>query len=169
MTRRRSARPHFLSSKIAALRLDLRVKGSGRLKVHGHLSTHVLNVAGGHPAEGVAIELCEVAAGGATRTVKRAVTNADGRTDQPLFTAMPIRIATYELRFAVSDYFAGRQVPCDSAVSRRRAGAFFGRGARGQVSCAAFGLAVGLFDLSRQLKPTCPAGSLERRSDIPRY
>jgi len=97
--------------RIAALRLDLRVKGSGRLKVHGHLSTHVLDIHGGHPAEGVAIELCEVAAGGATRTVKRAVTNADGRTDQPLFAAMPIPIATYELRFAVSDYFAGRRVP----------------------------------------------------------
>jgi 2-oxo-4-hydroxy-4-carboxy-5-ureidoimidazoline decarboxylase len=97
--------------RIAALRLYLRVKGSGGLKVHGHLSTHVLDIHGGHPAEGVSIELCEVAAGGATRTIKRTVTNADGRTDQPLLTAMPIPIATYELRFAVSDYFARRRVP----------------------------------------------------------
>jgi len=97
--------------RIAALRLDQRVTAPDRLKVHGHLSTHVLDTHGGHPAAGVAIELCEVAASGATRVIKRAVTNADGRTDQPLFTAMPIPIATYELRFAVSDYFAGRQVP----------------------------------------------------------
>jgi 2-oxo-4-hydroxy-4-carboxy-5-ureidoimidazoline decarboxylase len=97
--------------RIAALRLDQRVKGPDRLKVHGHLSTHVLDTHGGHPAEGVSIELCEVAAGGTTRTVKRVVTNADGRTDQPLFTAMPIPIATYELRFAVSDYFARQHAP----------------------------------------------------------
>jgi len=97
--------------RIAALRLDQRVKGPDRLKVHGHLSTHVLDTHGGHPAESVSIELCEVSAGGTTRTIKRAVTNADGRTDQPLFTAMPIPIATYELRFAVSDYFARQHAP----------------------------------------------------------
>ena len=93
--------------RIAALRLDQKVTASDRLKVHGHLSTHVLDTHGGHPAAGVAIELCEVAADGTTRTLKRAVTNADGRTDQPLLSGMPIPIATYELRFAVSDYFAG--------------------------------------------------------------
>lgn len=94
--------------RIAALRLDQRVQASDRLKVHGHLSTHVLDTHGGHPAQGVAIELCEVAASGAIRIIKRAVTNADGRTDQPLVSGTPIPIATYELRFAVSDYFVGQ-------------------------------------------------------------
>jgi 2-oxo-4-hydroxy-4-carboxy-5-ureidoimidazoline decarboxylase len=97
--------------RIAALRFDLRVKGPDRLKVHGHLSTHVLDIHGGHPAEGVSIELCEIAAGSATRTIKRAVSNVDGRTDQPLFSAMPIPIAIYELRFAVGDYFARQGAP----------------------------------------------------------
>jgi len=97
--------------RIAALRLDQRVTASDRLKVHGHLSTHVLDTHGGHPAEGVAIELCEIAASGAARILKRAVTNADGRTDQPLVSGMPIPIATYELRFAVSDYFAREGAP----------------------------------------------------------
>jgi 2-oxo-4-hydroxy-4-carboxy-5-ureidoimidazoline decarboxylase len=97
--------------RIAALRLDQRVTAPDRLKVHGHLSTHVLDTHGGHPAAGVAIELCEVAAGGATRPVKRAVTNADGRTDQPLLSGMPVPIATYEFRFAVGDYFARQGVP----------------------------------------------------------
>jgi 2-oxo-4-hydroxy-4-carboxy-5-ureidoimidazoline decarboxylase len=96
--------------RIAALRLDQRVIGPDRLKVHGHLSTHVLDVHGGHPAEGVAIELCEIVAGGA-RTLLHAITNADGRTDKPLFAGMPIPIATYELRFAVGDYFARKNVP----------------------------------------------------------
>jgi 2-oxo-4-hydroxy-4-carboxy-5-ureidoimidazoline decarboxylase len=97
--------------RIAALRLDQRVTASDRLKVHGHLSTHVLDTHGGHPAAGVAIELCEVAASGATRLIKRAITNADGRTDQPLLSGMPVPIATYELHFAVSDYFARQGVP----------------------------------------------------------
>jgi len=97
--------------RIAALRLDQRVTAPDRLKVHGHLSTHVLDTHGGHPAAGVAIELCEVAASGVTRLIKRAVTNADGRTDQPLLSGMPVPIATYELRFAVSDYFARQGVP----------------------------------------------------------
>ena len=79
--------------------------------MHGQLSTHVLDVHAGHPAAGVSIELCEIGAGGAARTLQRTVTNADGRTDRPLFTAMPIPIATYELRFAVGDYFARRGVP----------------------------------------------------------
>ena len=97
--------------RIAALRLDQRVMAPDRLKVHGHLSTHVLDTHGGHPAAGVAVELCEIAAGGASRTLKRVVTNADGRTDQPLVAGMPIPIATYELRFAVSDYFARQGAP----------------------------------------------------------
>jgi 2-oxo-4-hydroxy-4-carboxy-5-ureidoimidazoline decarboxylase len=96
--------------RIAALRLDQRVTASDRLKVHGHLSTHVLDVRGGHPAGGVSIELCEIAGSGA-RTIKRGATNADGRTDQPLFAGTPIPIATYELRFAVADYFARQNAP----------------------------------------------------------
>jgi 2-oxo-4-hydroxy-4-carboxy-5-ureidoimidazoline decarboxylase len=97
--------------RIAALRLDLRVAASDRLRVHGHLSTHVLDAHGGHPAQGVAIELCEIGAGGTARTLKRTVTNSDGRTDQPLFTGTPIPIATYELRFEVARYFARRKAP----------------------------------------------------------
>jgi len=96
--------------RIAALRLDARVTGPDRLKVHGHLSTHVLDTHGGHPASGVAIELCEIGAGEA-RTLLRAVTNADGRTDQPLIGGAPVPIAGYELRFAVGDYFARQGVP----------------------------------------------------------
>jgi len=97
--------------RIAALRLDQRVTANDRLKVHGHLSTHVLDLHGGHPAQGITIELCEVAADGRMRTLKRAVTNADGRTDQPLLSGAPIPVATYELRFAVSDYFVRQTAP----------------------------------------------------------
>jgi len=97
--------------RIAALRLDQRVTAADRLKVHGHLSTHVLDVHGGHPAEGVVIQLYEIGAFGKTRAIKRAITNADGRTDQPLFAGTPIPIANYELHFVISDYFARQKVP----------------------------------------------------------
>jgi 2-oxo-4-hydroxy-4-carboxy-5-ureidoimidazoline decarboxylase len=91
--------------RIAALRLDLRVTAPDRLKVHGRLSTHVLDTSCGRPAAGIAVELCDIAASGAARVLARATTNADGRTDRPLIAERPIPIATYELRFAVGDYF----------------------------------------------------------------
>ena len=43
--------------RIAALRLDQRVAAADRLKVHGRLSTHVLDTHGGRPAAGVPVEL----------------------------------------------------------------------------------------------------------------
>jgi hydroxyisourate hydrolase len=64
------------------------------------LTTHVLDVAHGRPAAGVAIELLR---GG--DVVASAVTNADGRTDVPLLETL--EAGEYELRFAVGDYFGG--------------------------------------------------------------
>ena len=53
------------------------------------------------------------------------MTNADGRTDQPLVSGTPIPIATYELRFAVGDYFVGQGAAnVRSAFPRRRADPF---------------------------------------------
>ena len=94
--------------RIAALRLDQHVEASVKLKVHGRLSTHVLDTHGGHPAQGVAVELHELSASGAGRLVTAAVTNADGRTDAPLIAGRPLPIGRYELRFSVGDYFARR-------------------------------------------------------------
>ena len=39
-----------------------------------------------------------------------AITNADGRTDQPLIGGRPLPIGRYELRFAVGDHFRSRGV-----------------------------------------------------------
>jgi 2-oxo-4-hydroxy-4-carboxy-5-ureidoimidazoline decarboxylase len=96
--------------RIAALRLDQRVSAPDRLKVNGRLSTHVLDTSLGRPARDVAIELVEVARSGDARLIKRAVTNADGRTDQPLIAERPIPIGSYELRFNIGDYFARQGV-----------------------------------------------------------
>ncbi len=97
--------------RIAALRVDQLVMSDDRLEVHGRLSTHVLDTHGGRPAAGIAVELVELSELGASRVVARAVTNGDGRTDQPLIHGRPVPIGRYQLTFNVGDYFAGRQVP----------------------------------------------------------
>jgi 2-oxo-4-hydroxy-4-carboxy-5-ureidoimidazoline decarboxylase len=97
--------------RIAALRLDQRLEAADRLEVHGRLSTHVLDTQAGRPAPGVAIELLEVSANGEQRVIARAMTNRDGRTDEPLIGGRPLPIGRYELRFHVADYFAGAGAP----------------------------------------------------------
>lgn len=97
--------------RIAALRLDQLVKGDDPLKVHGRLSTHVLDTHGGRPAEGIAVELVELSQLGASRVVARTVTNHDGRTEMPLIGGRPVPIGRYELTFKVGAYFAARKVP----------------------------------------------------------
>ena len=96
--------------RIAALRLDQLVTSQDRLKVQGRLSTHVLDTHGGQPAAGIAIELVELSELGSSRVVTRTVTNADGRTDQPLIGGRPVPIGRYELTFKVGLYFAERGV-----------------------------------------------------------
>jgi len=97
--------------RIAALRLDQLVTSDDRLQVLGRLSTHVLDTHSGRPAAGIEIELVELADLGFSCVVTRAITNADGRTDQPLIFGRPLPIGRYELTFAVGKYFSQRQVP----------------------------------------------------------
>jgi 2-oxo-4-hydroxy-4-carboxy-5-ureidoimidazoline decarboxylase len=97
--------------RIAALRLDQLVASDDRLPVHGRLSTHVLDTHSGKPAKGIELELVERSALGTSRVVARAVTNADGRTDQPLIGGRPVPIGRYELIFGVRKYFEERGVP----------------------------------------------------------
>jgi len=73
------------------------------------LSTHVLDTHSGRPAAGVKIELFSLASG-AERLVKTAVTNDDGRTDEPLLAGDAYKPGVYELRFHVGDYFRARGV-----------------------------------------------------------
>ena len=92
--------------RIAALRLDLLVMSDDRLKVHGRLSTHVLDTHSGRPAAGIAVELVELSDLGISRVVTRTITNSDGRTDAPLIGGRPVPIGRYELTFRVGKYFA---------------------------------------------------------------
>ena len=90
---------------ITRLRLVARVDGPGKPKTEGRLSTHVLDNVSGKPAKGVKVSLYEVGAS-ARALLAEGSTNADGRTDQPLMAGGPLRIGSYELHFAVADYFA---------------------------------------------------------------
>ena len=95
---------------VAALRLDQLVSANDKLKVHGRLSTHVLDNHAGRPAAGIPVELIELASLGDDRVIARTVTNADGRTDQALIGGRPLPIGRYELRFKVADYYAASNV-----------------------------------------------------------
>jgi 2-oxo-4-hydroxy-4-carboxy-5-ureidoimidazoline decarboxylase len=87
---------------ITRLRLVDKIEGPGMPKTTGHLSSHVLDTARGKAAEGVRIELFREGV-----LIKEAVTNRDGRTDDPLLTHEPLRIGRYELRFHLGDFYKG--------------------------------------------------------------
>lgn len=74
----------------------------------GYLTTHVLDTARGVPAAGMRIELWRVdAAGDRRERLAEARTNDDGRVDGPLLSGGAFTAGTYELVFAVGEYFAG--------------------------------------------------------------
>lgn len=94
---------------ITRLRIAAKVAGEGMPVVNGRLSTHVLDTHAGRPAVGVAIELYEFA-GEKAHYIQSAITNADGRTDQPLIGGRPLPIGRYELRFAIGNHFRSRGI-----------------------------------------------------------
>jgi 5-hydroxyisourate hydrolase len=59
-----------------------------------HISTHVLDIAQGKPAAGIRVEL----------SGRSATTNANGRTEAPLFAAETLAPGPYTLAFHVGDY-----------------------------------------------------------------
>jgi hydroxyisourate hydrolase len=77
----------------------------------GKLSTHVLDIHHGCPAAGVAIELWECGAGRPPKLLKSVLTNADGRTGEPLLAGDDFRAGTFELRFQVGAYFEKMKTP----------------------------------------------------------
>ena len=71
------------------------------------LTTHVLDTSRGRPAAGLRIDLSRIEPDGRTHLLKTVTTNADGRCDAPLLADALFVPGTYELDFAVGDYFAG--------------------------------------------------------------
>ena len=95
-------------TRITALRLVTRVSGPGMPKVHGELTTHLLDVAQGRPAAGVPIELYTVSADGSVDLVAAAISDENGRTPVPLMVGRPIPNGTYELRFSLGAYVSAQ-------------------------------------------------------------
>lgn len=72
----------------------------------GRLSTHVLDTAHGRPARGMRLTLDRIEEGRARR-IGETVTNADGRTDQPLLAGDDLLPGTYVITFHVRPYYEG--------------------------------------------------------------
>lgn len=71
------------------------------------ISTHVLDTAEGRPAAGVRIDFYRHEAD-RRMLLCSTVTNADGRTDQPLFSGDEIETGVYEIVFYAGAYFRVR-------------------------------------------------------------
>jgi len=74
------------------------------------LSTHVLDLTTGRPAEGMTIDLWR--RGETPVLVKTVTTNHDGRVEAPLLEGAALTAGGYELVFHVREYFAARGVGC---------------------------------------------------------
>jgi hydroxyisourate hydrolase len=73
------------------------------------VTTHVLDVTRGGPADGVRVELYELVSGSERKRIADVVTNADGRTNKPLISADHARAGQFELIFHAGDYFRRRR------------------------------------------------------------
>ena len=67
------------------------------------ISTHVLDMANGRPAGGLRIDLFSIKEG-VREPVSCAVTNLDGRTDEPLLAGETLTIGIFELVFHAAEY-----------------------------------------------------------------
>ena len=77
----------------------------------GRLTTHVLDTARGVPGAGIGVKLFSLESG--RHLVATATTNADGRTDEPLLTDETMQSGSYELEFAIGEYFRPTGFPID--------------------------------------------------------
>jgi 5-hydroxyisourate hydrolase len=76
------------------------------------LSTHVLDISRGKPAQNLIVHLHHFSSG-ERRHVKTTATNAGGRTDEPLLSGDLLEPGIYELTFHAGDYFraSGVELP----------------------------------------------------------
>lgn len=71
----------------------------------GCLTTHVLDLAHGRPAEDVRIELWRIGDEDDRQLLCATRTNRNGRTETPLLEGEALVVGTYELVFCVGVYF----------------------------------------------------------------
>ena len=73
----------------------------------GRLTTHVLDIAQGRPADGMSVALYRFC--GERRLVAEATTNDDGRLDSPILEGGDFESGVYELEFGAGEYFRRHQ------------------------------------------------------------
>ncbi|HEY0101673.1 MAG TPA: hydroxyisourate hydrolase [Pyrinomonadaceae bacterium] len=73
------------------------------------ITTHILDLSSGQPAQGVAVVL-EVQAGEGWRVLGRGKTDADGRLKSLLPDDLNPEAGVYRLTFRTSDYFTARGI-----------------------------------------------------------
>ena len=78
----------------------------------GFLTTHVLDTARGTPAAGVRLQLFRDQ-DDALVLIAEAVTNDDGRCDEPILNEEDFAPGVYELHFNVGDYYRSTGVALD--------------------------------------------------------
>jgi len=85
----------------------------------GQLTTHVLDTVHGCPGSNIHVELYAIS-GEQRSLLTSTVTNADGRSDQPLLAGDAFKAGEYELIFQVEDYFAaqGTKLPTPCFLGR---------------------------------------------------
>ncbi len=76
----------------------------------GTLTTHVLDTSREGPAAGVSVTLERVDSE-TSETIAEGVTNDDGRLAEPLLTTEEMEAGTYQLSFAVGDYYRELSAP----------------------------------------------------------
>jgi len=79
----------------------------------GYLTTHVLDTALGRPAAGLWINLFRID-GASRQPLGRMQTNADGRTDTPIFPRDGFALGTYELVFEAGAYLDASGVAAET-------------------------------------------------------
>jgi 5-hydroxyisourate hydrolase len=73
------------------------------------ITTHVLDISRGRPAEGVPVTL-EVEAAGGWQLVGSGITNGDGRISDLMTADSPIASSVYRLIFDTATYFANGNI-----------------------------------------------------------
>ncbi|WP_404328584.1 hydroxyisourate hydrolase [Mesobacillus maritimus] len=75
------------------------------------LTTHILDLTHGTPANNVTIELFyQEDPSSDWKLLKTAVTNSDGRMDEPFLTEEEMATGNYELIFHIGDYYRRKEV-----------------------------------------------------------
>ncbi len=71
----------------------------------GKLTTHILDIAKGRPAAGMALTLERLDESGGAMRIGHWISNADGRCDAPLLQGAELTEGSYQLCFLAGDYF----------------------------------------------------------------